>query len=60
MTRINFKFCICPYCGKQLELISRRVDELYYCGLCRNCLLYLDVNCKELSSEEIRELASEG
>ena len=60
ITKINHKFCICPYCGKQLEVVTKAVNELYYIGLCRNCLVCSEVKIQILTDEEIRELASEG
>lgn len=60
------KHIICPQCGQEIEVwtITTEVDftlkENVFGGICRKCLLNIDIKSIPMRGEEIRELAREG
>jgi len=49
----------CPKCNKPLEIWSRKIDNTEFGGICRNCLINVDIKISTMTQDEIMELAQE-
>ena len=54
---IDYKNLICPKCGKMFEVWNHKTDNTIFEGCCRNCLIDIKIEWKEMDDESIRELA---
>ncbi len=57
------KNVICPSCGKDIEVWTYsnnrefQAKEVYFGGICKRCLLNVEVKSLPMTDEEIREAA---
>ncbi len=47
----------CPQCQNLVEIWTTKKDNTYVGGICRNCLINVDVTLTSMTREEIEECA---
>ena len=48
---------ICPQCGNEFEVWTHRKDRTLFGGICRTCLVNVDIKVTKMTTQEILELA---
>jgi len=49
----------CPSCGRPVEIWTKKNDNTYAGGICRNCLINVDTTISRMTQEQIIECAQD-